>query len=83
MTTLIGSGPMLIGHGHPEVIEVVEKQLRDGLTFFANNALGVELAEQIVDDMACAEQVRYVTSGGEADMYRHPHRAGVHPASPR
>ncbi len=66
---LIGSGPMLIGHGHPEVIEVVEKQLRDGLTFFANNALGVELAEQIVDDMACAEQVRYVTSGGEADMY--------------
>jgi glutamate-1-semialdehyde 2,1-aminomutase len=51
------------------VIEVVEKQLRDGLTFFANNALGVELAEQIVDDMACAEQVRYVTSGGEADMY--------------
>ena len=66
---LIGSGPMLIGHGHPEVIEVVEKQLKDGMTFFANNALGVELAEQIIDDMACAEQVRYVTSGGEADMY--------------
>ncbi|MEM7268358.1 MAG: aminotransferase class III-fold pyridoxal phosphate-dependent enzyme [Pseudomonadota bacterium] len=66
---LIGSGPMLVGHGHPEVLEVVENALKDGMTFFANNALGVELAEQIIQDMACAEQVRYVTSGGEADMY--------------
>lgn len=66
---LIGSGPMLLGHGHPEVLEVVHQQVEKGMTFFANNELGVDLAEQIVADMACAEQVRYVTSGGEADMY--------------
>ncbi len=66
---LIGSGPMLLGHGHPEVLEAVEEQLPKGLTFFANNAAGIELAEQICDAMACGEQVRYVTSGGEADMY--------------
>ena len=66
---LIGSGPMLLGHGHPEVLDAVQEQLPKGLTFFANNAAGIELAEQICDAMACGEQVRYVTSGGEADMY--------------
>ena len=66
---LIGSGPMLIGHGHPEVVEVVQEQIQKGMTFFANNARGVELAEEICSAVACAEQVRYVSSGGEADMY--------------
>jgi glutamate-1-semialdehyde 2,1-aminomutase len=66
---LIGSGPMLLGHGHPEVMEAVFAQLPKGMTFFANNTAGVELAEEICRSVACAEQVRYVTSGGEADMY--------------
>ncbi|MEP1207194.1 MAG: aminotransferase class III-fold pyridoxal phosphate-dependent enzyme [Rhizobiaceae bacterium] len=66
---LIGSGPMLIGHGHPEVLDAVHQQVDKGMTFFANNAAGVELAEAICDAVACAEQVRYVSSGGEADMY--------------
>jgi len=66
---LIGSGPMLIGHGHPEVLDAVQSQLGKGMTFFANNTAGVELAEAICDAVPCAEQVRYVTSGGEADMY--------------
>lgn len=67
--TLIGSGPMLLGHGHPEVMEVVLEQLPKGMTFFANNAAGIELAEEIIRAVPCAEQVRYVSSGGEADMY--------------
>ena len=66
---LIGSGPMLLGHGHPEVTEVVESQIRSGLTFFANNAEGIALAEDIVEAVACADQVRFVSTGGEADMY--------------
>lgn len=66
---LIGSGPMLLGHGHPEVMEAVFEQLPNGMTFFANNAKGIELAEAIVDALPCCEQVRFVTSGGEADMY--------------
>ncbi|UWQ17055.1 aspartate aminotransferase family protein [Jannaschia sp. M317] len=66
---LIGSGPMLLGHGHPEVMEAVLEQLPKGMTFFANNAKGVELAEAIVDAVPCCEQVRFVASGGEADMY--------------
>ncbi len=66
---LIGSGPMILGHGHPEVLEAVQEQLAKGMTFFANNAPGIELAEAICDAMACAEQVRFVSTGGEADMY--------------
>ncbi len=66
---LIGSGPMLLGHGHPEVLEVVAEQLPKGMTFFANNAPAVELAEEICRAVACAEQVRFLSSGGEADMY--------------
>ena len=66
---LIGSGPMLLGHGHPEVMETVLEQLPKGMTFFANNAKGIELAEAIVEAVPCCEQVRFVASGGEADMY--------------
>lgn len=66
---LISSGPMLVGHSHPEVVEAVQVQAARGMTFFANNALGIELAEVICDAIACADQLRYVSTGGEADMY--------------
>jgi glutamate-1-semialdehyde 2,1-aminomutase len=66
---LIGSGPMLLGHGHPEVMEAVLEQLPKGMTFFANNSKGIELAEAIIKTVPCCEQVRFVASGGEADMY--------------
>lgn len=66
---LIGSGPMLLGHGNAEVLDAVQRQLSKGMTFFANNAAGIELAEAICAAVPCAAQVRYVTSGGEADMY--------------
>ena len=66
---LIGSGPMLVGHGHPEVLEAVMRQLPTGMTFFTNNTAGIELAEEICAAVPCADQVRYLTSGSEADMY--------------
>lgn len=66
---LIGSGPMLLGHGNQEVQEAVFEQIPKGMTFFANNSAGVELAEEICRAVPCAEQLRYVSTGGEADMY--------------
>jgi len=66
---LIGSGPMLLGHGNEEVQEAVFEQIPKGTTFFANNTLGIELAEEICRAVPCAEQLRYVSTGGEADMY--------------
>jgi glutamate-1-semialdehyde 2,1-aminomutase len=66
---LLGSGPMLVGHAHPEVIAAVERQIPLGTTYFANNAEGIRLAEMICEAVACAEKVRFVSSGSEADMY--------------
>ena len=66
---LLGSGPMLIGHSHPEVIEAVKEQLDRGTTFFATNDHAIELAEAIVDAVPCAEKVRYSSTGTEATMY--------------
>ena len=43
---LIGSGPMFIGHAHPDVVAAVQAQIPKGSTFFANNADGIELAEK-------------------------------------
>ena len=66
---LIGSGPMLVGHAHPEVTAAVVEQVVAGTTFFVNNPHGIRLAAEIVDTMACAEQVRFVCTGTEADLY--------------
>ena len=60
---------MLIGHAHPEVTEAVQAQLPKGTTFFANNRYGIELAAAIVDAVPCAEKVRFVSTGTEADLY--------------
>src|SRR5690242_6967274 len=66
---LLGSGPMFIGHGHPEVTKAVESQLPHGSTYFGNNRHGIALARAIVDAVPCAEQVRFVCTGTEADLY--------------
>ena len=66
---LLGSGPMFIGHAHPEVTAAVQAQVPLGTTFFGNNRHGIALAEAIVEAVPCAEQVRFVCSGTEADLY--------------
>ena len=66
---LLGSGPMLIGHAHPEVTEVVREQIEKGTTFFANNEQAILLAEELVSAVACADKVRFTSSGTEATFY--------------
>ena len=66
---LLGSGPMLVGHSHPEVTAAAQARIAQGTTFFANNRYGIELAEAIVEAVPCAEQVRFVSTGSEADLY--------------
>jgi glutamate-1-semialdehyde 2,1-aminomutase len=66
---LIGSGPMIVGHGHPEVSAAVRDQLERGTTFFANNPQGIELAAVIVDAVPCADKVRFASTGSEADAF--------------
>ena len=66
---LIGSGPMIVGHGHPEVLAAVQAQLERGMTFFANNPQGIALAEAITRAVPCADQVRFASTGSEADAF--------------
>ena len=63
---LMGSGPMLLGHAHPHVVEAVIKTVEQGSTFFANNDKAVMLAEALTEAVPCAEQVRFTTSGTDA-----------------
>jgi glutamate-1-semialdehyde 2,1-aminomutase len=65
----IGSwGPMILGHGHPAVIESVQKAMLDGFSFGAPTEREVELAEEIVKLVPSIEMVRLVSSGTEAAM---------------
>ena len=65
----IGSwGPMILGHGHPAVLEAVTRAARDGLSFGAPTEAEAELAEAIVALVPAVEQLRLVSSGTEAAM---------------
>ena len=66
---LLGSGPMFIGHAHPDVVAAVQAQIPKGTTFFANSEPGIRLAAALVDAIPCAEQVRFTSTGTEADVY--------------
>ncbi|MEY2893773.1 MAG: hypothetical protein RJA98_3681 [Pseudomonadota bacterium] len=65
----IGSwGPMILGHGHPAVLEAVQKAALEGFSFGAPTEREVELAEEILKLVPSMEQVRLVSSGTEAAM---------------
>ena len=65
----IGSwGPMILGHGHPAVLEAVQKAVLDGFSFGAPTEREVELAEEIIKLVPSLEMVRLVSSGTEAAM---------------
>jgi glutamate-1-semialdehyde 2,1-aminomutase len=66
---LLGSGPMLLGHAHPAVVEAVQRQLPHGSTFMLLNEPIIELAEEIVRAVPGAEQVRFMSSGSEATFF--------------
>jgi glutamate-1-semialdehyde 2,1-aminomutase len=66
---LLGSGPMLLGHAHPAVVEAVERQMRRGTSYMLLNEPAIELAEELVRAVPCAEQVRYTSSGTEATFF--------------
>ena len=66
---LLGSGPMLVGHSHPDVVAAVMEVIGKGSTYFATGGAAVELAEEIVNAVPCAEQVKFISSGSEATYF--------------
>ncbi len=65
---LAAFGPNIVGHGHPQVLERVGRQLQDGTLFGAPCPGEVEFAERLAAAIPALEQVRLVSSGTEAVM---------------
>jgi glutamate-1-semialdehyde 2,1-aminomutase len=61
-------GPALLGHGHPEIVEAVQRVAIDGLSFGAPTPTETHLATAIIDRVAPVEKIRFVNSGTEATM---------------
>ena len=65
----IGSwGPMILGHGHPAVLEAVQKAALDGFSVGAPTEREVELVEALLKLVPSMDMVRLVSSGTEAGM---------------
>ena len=65
----IGSwGPMILGHGHPAVVEAVQRAVQDGFSYGAPTEREIELAEAIAACVPGLDMVRLVSSGTEAAM---------------
>ena len=65
----IGSwGPMILGHGHPAVVQAVQSALLDGFSYGAPTLREIELVEAILRLVPSMDMVRLVSSGTEAAM---------------
>ena len=61
-------GPMILGHGHPAVVEAVQKAVLEGFSYGAPTEREIELVEALIQLMPSMEMVRLVSSGTEAGM---------------
>ena len=64
-----GSGPMLRGHAHPEVVEALHKAVECPSNFYLLNERGIELAQMLVEAIPCADQIKYGVTGSDATLY--------------
>src|SRR6266511_1922802 len=65
---LLSSGPLILGHAHPAVMEAVRRQLERGTGFYMANPPAILLAEEIVQAAGGTGQVKFVTTGSEATL---------------
>jgi glutamate-1-semialdehyde 2,1-aminomutase len=65
----LGFGPVILGHGHPVVVERVAEAIKSGTIFALTHELEVKVAERIVALCPGVDKVRYANSGTEATMH--------------
>jgi len=66
---MLGSGPMLLGHAHPEVVEAIKQAVECPSNYYALNERGIQLAEKLVYGIPCADQVKFGLSGSDATFF--------------
>jgi glutamate-1-semialdehyde 2,1-aminomutase len=65
-----GAGALILGHAHPAVTAAIQEQATQGIHFFGTlNERAIELAEELVDAIPCAEKIVFTTTGSEATFY--------------
>ncbi|MEZ4706970.1 MAG: aspartate aminotransferase family protein [Caldilineaceae bacterium] len=65
----MGWGSLLLGHAHASVVKAVQERAALGSNFAYVNQPALELAEEMVRAIPCAQRVRFCASGTEATMY--------------
>ncbi len=65
---IMGYGPLLLGHAHPDVAAAIAEQLEKGWLYASLTEAEVELAEKLVSLYKPGGMVRLVNSGTEATM---------------
>jgi glutamate-1-semialdehyde 2,1-aminomutase len=63
-----GSGALLLGHAHPEVVAAVQEQVAKGWHYAQPHPLEAEWGELIQQLVPSVERLRFVNSGTEADL---------------
>ena len=61
-----GIGAIILGYADPVVDAAVKAQIDLGTNYSISSELEIELAEELIETIPCAEMVRYARSGGEA-----------------
>lgn len=65
----MGWGSVLLGHAHPAVVAAVRARVAAGSNFAYVSEPALNLAEELVRTVPCAERVRFCASGTEATAY--------------
>lgn len=66
---LMGSGPLLLGHAHPAVVEAVAARLQKGSSYLMVNEPAIELAEAIVQCVPSADKLCFNSTGSESTFF--------------
>ena len=64
---ILGLASITLGYAYPAVTEAVARQLEQGSIFSLPHPLEVEVAERLTEIIPCAEMVRFLKTGSEAD----------------
>lgn len=66
---LLGSGPHVLGHAHPAVLEALQTVPENGTSYLIVSKDAVRLGEKIIEHVPCAEMVSLHSSGSEATFF--------------
>jgi glutamate-1-semialdehyde aminotransferase len=58
-------GPMILGYSYPRIVKAVARQLELGTVYSLPHEIEVELAEEMVRTIPCAEKVRFYKNGAD------------------